>query len=520
MTESAFDPLLISSRNGVSFALQNRMIVPLKYATPLSPFAQSLGGRIAVAMGGIDRATRLSCIVGTEFNPPVLLSLNARWRASVDAHRSTGLPILPWSAVASMIVDSEDAADLIRGNVFPECVNAGVPIRIDPTAFESEASLSLPTGVEIDAVCLELTDRAMAALLLSDPREELVPAIHNSSELADWAIDVLASRFASSDHHVTDQSYQLFRDVVSAISSNSGPYEPASLLEACRTALRTQQDVEKGIQKWLKTLETATRGNADTLKFGDSHNILLRGLMLAALRDSIDRIELARDDSLNAGDTVVRTALFVHGLMIGMGGIDAKLKSNIAWFDASAMFILSSMVPGIKLTAEDPIVVEPVPLPEPAAISIIPTAGDLVAAFAAQGIKATADAPILPATSIYILFGKLAKSRIEDSPHGMRLAVSSQSLLKKVNGDGWITVKNSKLKTFGRQTLIGLLRIAAGGMATPFCDGEHAGFHVRIQPGTDGLVRSVAIAANALRDIGWASTSSPRKRKARDINRP
>ena len=465
MTESAFDPLLISSRNGVSFALQNRMIVPLKYATPLSPFAQSLGGRIAVAMGGIDRATRLSCVVGTEFNPPVLLSLNARWRASVDAHRSTGLPILPWSAVASMIVDSEDAADLMRGNVFPECVNAGVPIRIDPTAFESEASLSLPTGVEIDAVCLELTDRAMAALLLSDPREELVPKIHNSLELADWAIDVVASRFSSSGHHVTDQSYLLFRDVVTAISSISGPYEPASLLEACRTALRTQRNLERGINEWLKTLETATSGNAEKLKFEDSHNILLRGL------------KLARNDSLNAGESVVRTALFVHGLMIGMGGIDAKLKSNIAWFDASAMSILSLMVPDIKLSQDDPIVVEP----EPAAISIIPTAGDLVAAFAAQGITATADAPILPATSTYIRFGKLAMSRIEDSPDGMRLAVLSQFLLAEVNGDGWIAVNNSKSKTFGRQALIGLLRIAAGGIATPFCAGDRAGFYIRIQ---------------------------------------
>ena len=466
-------------------------------------------------MGGIDRATRLSCTKGTEFNPPVLLSINARWRSTVDSHRTTGLPVLPWSAVASMIVDSEDASDLIRGNVFPECVNAGVPIRIDPTAFDSKVSLSLPTGVEIDAVCLELTDRAMAALLLSDPCETLVQALHNSSELANWATGVLKSRFNSSDHHVTDQSYQLFRDVVSAISSNSGPYEPASLLESCRTALRTKHKVEQGIQFWLKTLENATSGNAETLTFGDSKNILLRGLMLASLRNSIDRIELARDDSLNAGKSVVRTALFVHGLMIGMGGIDAKLKSNIAWFDDSAMSILSSMVPDIKLTPYDPIVVEP----EPAAISIIPTAGDLVTVFAAQGITATADAPILPATSTYIRFGKLAMSRIEDSPHGMRLAVSSQSLLKKVNGDGWIAVSNSKSKTFGRQALTGLLRIAAGGIATPFCAGDRAGFYVRIQPGTDGLVNSVAIAANALRDMGWASTPSRRKRKPRDINR-
>lgn len=516
MTASAIDPLLISSRNGVSSALQSRIIVPLRHSTPSSPFAKSLGGRIAVAMGGIDRATRLSCIIGTEFNPPVLLSLNARWRAAVDAHRLTGLPILPWSAVASMIVDSEDAADLIRGNVFPECVNAGVPIRIDPTAFESEASLSLPTGVEIDAVCLELTDRAMAALLLGDPREELVPTIHNSLELADWVIDVVASRFSSSDHHVTDQSYQLFRDVVTAISSSSGPYEPASLLEACRTALRTQRNLERGIKEWLKTLETATSGNAEKLKFEDSHNILLRGLMLAALRNSIDRIKLARNDSLNAGESVVRTALFVHGLMIGMGGIDAKLKSNIAWFDASAMSILSSMVPDIKLSPDDPIVVEP----EPAAISIIPTAGDLVTAFAAEGITATADAPILPATSTYIRFGKLAMSRIEDSPDGMRLAVLSQFLLAEVDGDGWIAVNNSKSKTFGRQALIGLLRIAAGGIATPFYAGDRAGFYIRIQPGTDGLVNSVAIAANAIRDMGWAISSSPRKRKARDINRP
>lgn len=468
-------------------------------------------------MGGIDKATRLSGTIGTEFNPPVLLSLHDRWRRAAEIHRTTGLPIVPWSAVASMIVDSEDAADLIRGNVFPECVNAGVPIRIDPTAFESEVPISLPTGVEIDALCLEQTDRAMAALLLSDPHEELVPALHNSSELADWAIDVLASRFKSSDHHVTDQSYQLFRDVVSAISSTSGPYEPSSLFEACRTASRTQQDVETGIQKWLKTLETATRGNAETLKFGDSHNILLRGLMLAALRNSKDRIEQARDDSLNAGDSVVRTALFVHGLMIGMGGIDAEFKSNIAWFDASAMFILSSLVPDIKLTTDDPIVVEPEL--EEQFLNPIPSAGDLVAAFAEEMLVANASSPILLATMTEVTFGKFAVGRIQDHPDGLRLVILSQNLLGKTSGSAWTAVTNSRSSAYNRRTLVGLLENSANGLTVPICDGSRAGFYVTVQPGPDGLRSAVTVAAKALRDIGWTSKPSPRKRKAPDVNR-
>jgi len=517
VTESVFQPLLVSSRNGVSSALQSRIIVPLRHSTPLSPFAQSLGGRIAVAMGGIDKATRLSGTIGTEFNPPVLLSLHDRWRRAAETHRTTGLPIVPWSAVASMIVDSEDAADLIRGNVFPECVNPSVPIRIDPTAFESEVPISLPTGVEIDALCLEQTDRAMAALLLSDPREELVPALHNSSELADWAIDVLASRFKSSDHHVTDQSYQLFRDVVSAISATSGPYEPASLLDACRTALRTQNDVERGIHEWLKTIEAATIGSAEVLKFGDSHNILLRGLMLAALRDSIDRIKLARNDSLNAGESVVRTALFVHGLMIGMGGIDAKLKSNIAWFDASAMFILSSLVPDIKLTTDDPIVVETEL--DHRFISVIPTAGDLAAAFAEEKLVANANSPILLATMTEVTFGKFAVGRIQDHPDGMRLVILSQNLLGKASGSAWTAVANSRSSAYNRRVLVGLLENSANGLTVPICDGARAGFYVAVQPGPDGLRSAVKVAANALRAIGWASKPSPRKRKAPDVNR-
>lgn len=528
VSSESFQFRVLSDRHGVVRARSRGAVIPQAFVEPASGEFERQPGRLLVVSGGLP-AGALVHVGRGRHNPPVLIELKSRWLARASIGTRPFLPAVPWSAVEAVVVDCEDNADLVRSDIFADCVPLRAPIRVDPLAFTDVSGRFALDDGEIFLAEQDAFDRALAGAIMAQGESEraVLPPLLGPDHVAAWAVESIELRQELLGLPRLDIASRFVTAVLRRLLDQPAPCSATDLAAVCRTVGEEAWATSTPIEAWLTAMAGANAAEEHAvadLRMSDGRSILLRALMLAVLRDSRERILGARSDSLLAGDAVVSAALLFHGLMVGLGGVDGRVKESSLWLDRcwegwidaraasrDGSRFESSLVAGTSGETNMNFALAVKGLGR-TGFGATDTSGfpescftrdAVVSAISACGLRAIEeDQPLLG--SDIVALGSGVTVYLALSGETRELCVTGPPALKGDAVTGWAAVADSKSPLYSRRALLGLLEAVSSAVATPFIEGTRVGFRLRVEHTTSGLSDAVAQAVSLLRKLGWS----------------
>lgn len=528
MTKAAPRIRILCDRHGVVRARSRGAFVPPAFVLACEERTRSSPGRLLLVDGGLPAGAVEHLGTGRN-NPLLLIELRSEWlgRASLDDRDF--LPALPWSAASAILVDCDGNADLIQSDVFADCIALNLPVRVEPGAFEAGSGMLIDHSGGVLRADHEAFDRAIAAAMLSACAIDaaIVHEWRTSLGVADWAVNLIDRKQEDLGLPCIEIASRYVKQVLKLVLDCPAPRSTAELFDACVRSSQSEQASGSQIQSWLATLSGARLGDefpVSEVRLGDSKSILLRGVMLAVLRDTRERILLARNDSLMAGDAVVSAALVVHGLMVGLGGIDGRLKEGSSWLDRCWESWIDCVAPprsGSRFDAAKSLQSPDARVnndfrESPAAGAqqiIVDAASDGInvdsfrSAWAACGFQSSTGDQLLLGREIFVNLGAGVTAHVSMFGADRELWVLGAPASKRAVAPTWSALIESKHAHHSRRALVALIAAVADLNVRPCFDGGRPGFRVKIGAGPAGVANAVNEAACVIRSLGWAPTA-------------
>ncbi len=521
----------ICDRHGVVRARSRGAFVPPSFVHSGDHESESLPARIMLVVGGLPEAD-FGLLGRGRNNPLALVVLNDAWISRACITERDFLPVIPWSAASAILVESEENADLIRSDVFADCMRLSVPVHVASAAFTKGSGTLVHHSGGVLRKQHEVFDRVIAAALLSTPGQDrdVVPVLRTPNEGASWAVDRFERRQEKLGLPGIEFASSYVATVLRELLDGQTPRSTADLFDICLRVSQERWASQPQIQAWVSTMAGAKTGDeaaiAD-LRMGDGKSILLRALMLAVLRDSQARILLSRSDSLMSGDAVVEAALTIHGLMIGLGGIDGQSKEGSRWLQQCWEAWIDDLAPsrnGKRLDAfpddagadvqapggtvfESAAMAVAEPSESPAAVTGSSVdQGSFVAAWAACGVESSPAEQLLLGQECGLRLGMSVTAHVPVGDNVREIWVMGAPPAKRLADSGWDALRESKHAHHSRRALLTLMEAAVDGRVRPCLDGGRLGFRVEIEPGSQGVAKAVAEAVGVLRNLGWIAS--------------